>query len=763
MKKSLQCLLLFISTIFLLTNCSKKEWDDYYGRPSDLGPPIYQQLEERGNFKHLTALLDRTGYKDIISGSGWWTMFAPTDAAFEEFFKQQNIAGVSDLSDSLARSIVRYSLVYNSYRKDQLSINQSATEGLQNAFKRRTSYYDWVKNGTDGVHKKIIGANRNNSVQRASSTSSVIVNVFNYVNGDNNYKYIPYFTDEYVATGIFSSSDYKAFYPESNFTGFNVANAAVTEADIAAENGMIHIVDKVILPLQNLDQYLSSHAEYSDFKKILDSLGYYSANPYLTQRNFVVTGESDSVYVKSYNGQLAFAVNNENYMSPGSSSFSATASQGNSWTLLAPTNDALKEYRKKLLAKYNNSFFGSAPSSLVIDFVNSHMWSTSIWPNQLATSPNYQEELPTIGTGDILNKQILSNGILYGIKSAHQANAFRTLYGVPYLDPAYYMSLMAYNTLTTGIRTAITQPTTKHAIFLIPDALLTNAGWRYNESSASGSNTAWGYKSASATSYSHSATFRETILRMITSGVLRNFEGDLDNLAGEGIAETLNGEYIKYNNNKIQTSGMADNETWANIISTNRSAINGPAYTVDALLTFSEQNVGQHIEKLAEKYPETYGSYFWFLKSSNVYNATTKKITGVNTGVDDSYTILIPSNAAIQEAIKNGLLPGTVSTGALPTTAPTSEAHKDLVRKFIQYHIINGATVVTDGKKSDNYLTLMQTESGDNTLMEVLSIKNGMVLTDRTGRQANVILNRSNQLSNRAVIHAIDNYLKYSN
>ena len=33
----------------LLAGC-KKKFDDYYERPATLEPPIYQQLESRGNF-----------------------------------------------------------------------------------------------------------------------------------------------------------------------------------------------------------------------------------------------------------------------------------------------------------------------------------------------------------------------------------------------------------------------------------------------------------------------------------------------------------------------------------------------------------------------------------------------------------------------------------------------------------------------------------------------------------------------------------------
>jgi hypothetical protein len=65
-------------------------------------------------------------------------------------------------------------------------------------------------------------------------------------------------------------SDYTYFYPGSTFNGFNIANAKVTSKDIAAENGIIHIIDKVVTPAKSLDQYLRNKPEYSLFRSILE-------------------------------------------------------------------------------------------------------------------------------------------------------------------------------------------------------------------------------------------------------------------------------------------------------------------------------------------------------------------------------------------------------------------------------------------------------------------------------------------------------------
>jgi uncharacterized surface protein with fasciclin (FAS1) repeats len=755
MIKILRLSVLPVLLILTIVSCQKKAFDEYYAPPAGMGDPIFQQLEQRGNFKHLTTIITKAGYKDILSTTGWWTMFAPNDAAFDQFYANTGLNDAS-ITDSIAKSIVKYSLVFNGYRSDQLSIYQvsGATTGVAGqGFKRKTAFYDWVQPLNDGIHNKMIATNRNNSYRNGATT-------FSYLDGDNNNKYIPYFTDSFLSTNGLSAADYNAFYPGSTYTGFNIAGAKVINKDIVASNGFFNEIDQVILPIKNLDQYISTNSKYSEFKKLLDSLSLYSPDAYVTHNYFVATGSSDQVYVKSYDGRLAYSPNNENYQDPLASGYIANASQSNSWSMIVPTNAALNAYRSKILSKLGGSFFKTAQPSVVIDFLNSCMWPSNLWPSQFSGGTNYQLESPTMTTNDIADKQVLSNGLFYGVAKSQEANVFRTVYGIPYLNPKTNMTYQAYSYLATGIKPQITQPAIKNTLFIMSDSVLAIGGWRYNEGSISTSATAWGYKSSSSSSYAHNLVYRDIILRMFETGVLPGV--DLTNLSGSGIIETINHEYIKYNNNKIQTSGTVDSGTDLNVLKTDASGVNGTAYYVDGLLSFTNNNVGQHLQNLATLYPASYSSFYTILSTSNIYNASTKAITGVGTSTDNNYTILVPTNAAISNAIKAGLLPGNKTTGALPTSAPTSALDIDLVRKFILYHIINGTSVVPDGKKANTFITMLTNEQGGSTFVNVLNQPGSMVVTGHTGTNANVIVSTSNNLSNRTVIHSIDNYLNYN-
>ena len=356
--------------------------------------------------------------------------------------------------------------------------------------------------------------------------------------------------------------------------------------------------------------------------------------------------------------------------------------------------------------------------------------------------------------------------MFYGVDKANEANVFRTVFGVPYLDPATSLTHLGFNDLSTGIKTYIIQPGVRQTVLVMPNSVLQNAGWRYNESSAGSSTTVWGYKSATATTYSHGLIYRENILRMFSTGILLTPSAELNSFAGDGgIIETKSGDYIKYKNGKIQTSGTVETGVDINVTGPDNTSINGNVFYVDKTLSFTEKNVGQQIENLASLYASSYASFYWFLFNGgpSIYNKTSKAISGVNTGTDNKYTILVPNNAAIAQAIKDGLLPGNVTTGALPTTAPTNQVQLDLIRKFILYHIIQSESIASDGKKSDNFITLLQTESGGVTLVNVLNQPANLLITDKKLRTATVTELVSNQLGNRSIIHSINKYLNYNN
>src|SRR5690606_26308805 len=182
----------------------------------------------------------------------------------------------------------------------------------------------------------------------------------------------------------------------------------------------------------------------------------------------------------------------------------------------------------------------------------------------------------------------------------------------------------------------VPQPPVRQTLLLSPDNLLQAPGWRYNDANAQPG----GYKSASSSSYSHNNIYGENMRHIMTTGLLLTPQNEILDFSGEGIVETKNGDYIKYKNGKIQTSGTMDAGTELSITKSDVTSVNGVVHYLDGVLSFTEKNVGQHIENLAAEYPSKYSSFFWFLSNSNVYNKSTKAISNVLTSLDNKYTIL---------------------------------------------------------------------------------------------------------------------------
>lgn len=748
MSRSFKLLTGFLAILVIFSSC-KKNFDEYYERPANLEAPIYQQLEARGNFKNILAAIDKAGYKSILGAAGYWTFFAPHDSAFQAYLTSKNLSSVNDLDSTTCRQIVTYSLVYNAFRKERLDDYQSPTGWVPStAFKRRTANYTFVYNGTDtgGNPIKIIASNRNGTA---------------YSEADNNNKYIPYFVNEFMATKNLSSADYNYFYPNTVYTGFNVVDAIVTEQDIAAENGVIHIVNKVITALPSIDQYLDGKPEYSLFKTLFDKfLVQYVLNQAITRRYQITTGSSDNVYTKFYSapaGALAFSLNNENFL------FSGNDAQQESYTMFAPTNTALQQYiNSVLLENYPaNSTLQSLPIAVVYDFVNAHLWQKAVWPSKFTTTTNFLgEEARFNSATDVVDKKILSNGIFYGTSKVQEANVFTSVYGRAYLDPRYSMMTKLLNYELKPIVSDIGRDFT---MFMISDAMLNAAGFFHDASISNDPYEQYRFipPTGSTIPASTGATTRNRLLRILNLHVVPRRV--LNNLTAEGIAMTYGGEYIGFKNSTLFGSGNVDANQVVNVTSTKTSR-NGRVYYIDKILNFTENLVGAHIEKLGTT-PSTAASqynYFWeFLKTSSLWNATTKEIIGVANGT--FFTLFVPNNAAVMNAVRDGVLPGNITTGVPNFNSATQTVlQREQVVRFIYHHFLDKRTIAADGEESGSFPTLLKTNIGDPINVFVNNTPGSLVTTDMNNRNSTVISAPSYYVGNRIVIHLINNYLKYT-
>jgi len=735
-------MIVLIAAVISFTAC-KKEFNAFYQRPDTLEKPIYQQLEAKGNFTQLLALIDKAGYKNTLSAAGYWTLFAPHDSAFKVFYTEKGIAGVSALDSTASRQIVTYCLVYNAFKQERVADFQSNTGWIENAaFKRRTANYTGVyaTNDLQGRAIKAIASNRNNN------------STLFYVDADNNNKHLPIFHAGYMPGKSLSAADYQYFYPRATYSGFNVADAKGVQKDIAAENGVIHVVDRVITSLPSIDQYIADNPKYSEFKKLLDRfMVQFVLNPTVTQRHRIVTGKAEDVFTKVYNSNLAFSLNNENFLK-----LQDNDAQSDGYSIFVPENDVLNKYIKDVLLEFYPSV-DALPINVLYDFINAHMWRTTVWPSKFGSTFNsVGEEARFSPSADVTDKKILSNGIFYGTNKVQQANVFSSVYGSAYLNPEY--SIMT-NLLNLDLKFQISNIKQKYTLFLVRNSAINAAGYFVDPTVSNNVNEQWRYIPPGGGAQLTGSSALVRLQRILNMHVVPG--RDITSLASNGVAMSNAGEFVSYGSNRAFTSGNRDAATTATVLGT-KTAANGTVYFINRLLEFSEIPIGRHIQLLGTPATSAYNSFWQYLSNSSIFTAATSEITGVSAGT--FYTFFIPDNNAIQAAVNAGLLPGTgVAPNRRPLFNPTSLADREQVANFIYYHILNKKNIATDGQESGSFETLYKFPNGDpSTIFVNNTVPNVLSLNDMRNRTANVTVASSNVLSNRCTIHLINNFLRFN-
>jgi uncharacterized surface protein with fasciclin (FAS1) repeats len=706
--RQLQNQLMALLLLLIVFSC-RDNWEEYYARPDWLAGPIYQQLEKEGRFTTFMSLLEYMGYDEILGKTGYFTLFAPNDSAFDVFFKSRNISSVEELDTALIRDIVQYALVENGYTPHTLAAYQSSNgwvEGL--SFRRLTrssgKYYKTTFYNNNGI--RLYGSAAADSFEGYIKNEGV--------------KYIPYFLDEFFTTTGISSDNYNKYFPEVEYTGFNVADARVLGDYIVAENGYIYELDKVILPLPNLDEYLVEHPEkdrFAEFRKIL-----LMATDTCT-RDYLDISKDLPVYYKIYEDGIYPDPNVEEY------STSDNIYQTRCFTMFAPDNSSMQEFYSNKFLKYYSTLDQLANDRLdvIIDFVNSHLVQDDIWYTEL---PSYESSFGVLlGDNNIISGKMASNGIFYGISEVLQTgNYFNSVYGEICLNPEhknFYMAIKSIKEISS-LQNLLTSKEIDYTIFLTDDSVFVAGGYYYSDIAAD---------------FVPVGTGAEKVAETVNMMIVR---GDYNDLSGKGFLKTLGGAIIRYDNKVIWGGGNIENNTPCNILETNVEPINGTVYKVNKNLVPPAKT---YLEVLAA--PPAGASYSQFnLYLTNSGLISNGAITGVQTR--KGVTIVVPTDDAVVAA-------------GLPAYTATDSVSMAKIKNFLLYHIFQDVKYPDGGTyKTYNVSGVM---GRFNVYREITTTAttDGFEITDGTGNRAAVIntAGSCNFALEGACIYQIDKVLKY--
>jgi len=437
--------------------------------------------------------------------------------------------------------------------------------------------------------------------------------------------------------------------------------------------------------------------------------------------------------LKSYPG-LNFGLNVENFMRYGGGETYDTQIDG--WTLFAPNNAALKVFMENVFLKHYGSL-DNMPQTLIAELINAHLFRSTVWPSKFDISSNeFGEPARFDPEADVEVKEFGSNGLFYGTNKVQESDAFYTALGPIILNPEYALMYQALK--GSNLDFVIKNTDIKVTVFLINNAGFDSLGISYNSADDS-----WDVENPDLESNS-----RLAVSRLIHHHVLI---GEHDDLSADALIETYGGEYIRHSFGFPYAVGNTEQSEFV-IASKKTQVSNGWTYVLSTPFTQSISNIGRHIEGKPQ-----FSKFLDYLEhsassmSGYIYDIEKQEITNISSS--DYNTLFIPTNAAMDSAVAHGVIP---EKGFAYFTL---EEQNQLL-EFVMYHVVPNVIATNDGKASGEWSTLRSTEEGKSTVTLFNTVENFTVI-DQQGRSSNVILPSSNILSNRAVIHQIDNYLKY--
>ena len=834
-------LILFVS--LFLTQC-KLERDEYYEIPEWVGVSIYETLQKKGGFDLYLKLVDKTQYSVPLKGNGLWTVFAPTDAAVQEWLNKNHGGSIDAVSEEDAGKVVAYSMVYNRYMFDQLShiLGEGKWDSISSV-KKKTPYYETIRR------------EEYPPLSTAPDKSIWVVDInrgWNHYFRDNNYKFLPFYLDDYFKNRQvpLGKDDYNMFY-DREYTGRNIQNASILDDpeyyNIKTSNGVIHVVDCVNEPLLMLDQLLDD-PRYSKFKSLLELKNpagepyFYS---YLTASGLTETWRTtfpnmdppiDQVYIK-YWSNLSIPINCERFISRYERYISAELqAEMNGYTIFAPNNDAMDKFFKDVISFYKDyQSLESLPLQVLLYFINAHLVEGMVWPTMYNTEKNYWEDFingagpagPTFNEHRqrYVDIKPASNGFFFGSDDYVRSRFLETVYSEILLSPNKY-GLMFYamekysmnNMKEDLVKCSLNaEHEVDYTVLLISNEQFADLGVSYNMSTAVFDHNVYGVAYAD-----------ELVQRLIRSHVFKRINNDTINTSikdfytipndlssqYDGWAFALNdfGEMVRYKNGEIQMVGnyYAENEKVTPILVDHRPFLNGQLFTIDKLLKYQnpvecadiencpEVDMWEYIRRAGLNNPNISGTgsytadfsfvnYMKYLmdKDPGLSSArrTTKPITFSN---EQSWTILMPTNAALTGAIAAGVLPRL--NLIINQMEAGQTALLDQAIEFFRYHFISGTVLLNDGfdrivtnasrtvrptsvlpyvvlttkKVNITESTFLNVTKDGDTGLQFTNYHRLRVPPERM-RTAKVIpgVNRSNLFGVRAVLHEVDNYLLY--
>lgn len=438
-------------------------------QPSGLNS-IYGYMEDKGNFQNYMRIIKDLGQEEILSKTGSKTLFLANDAAFEEFYQnnQWGVRSYEDLSLAQKKILLGSAMIDNPYTTSMLSTAQGPVRG--EVCRRVTSQtlYDTV----DVVPVSQLPTNSHWASLRAKGEDVVLFRDASAAPP------VVHFTPKFLDMHKLLSSDIEFLYrlPEGSRVDDDVfvGNAKIINSNIFCKNGFIHEVDRVMLPLDNMAQLLLNDPKLSTFSELVERFAAPSDSVALTRAYNTNKGvEVDTVFVKRYfskrsAGGGSFEEDKDGVVGeatlkfdPGWNTYIPSAFSNRNplmedmAVILAPTNEAMDKWWNgdgsgRIIRSYYGDNLDDVPNSVISELINNNFLEqiTMSLPSKFAESVyDDANEIMGITTADIDSVAIGCNGVVYYTNKVFEPATYRSV---------FFPAVTNTNTMSI-IRTAVEQ------------------------------------------------------------------------------------------------------------------------------------------------------------------------------------------------------------------------------------------------------------------------------------------------------------------
>lgn len=675
--------LFFALGLLALWSCQEDKIDPY-ARPEWLAGKVYTQLKLQPELSTFAKCLELTEFDKLLDVSGSYTVFAPTNDAFTQFFQSHpTYKKVEDIPKAELERIVRYHILQNPWSKNQLrSLDvfgwidpKDPTNNEPRGYKRQTLLLDKdPKYGIFGEYR-----NLRNYLSIVDTTSSP----WRRREALDSRKYAPIFFKEYFDIYELSSADYEFYFnrPIESPSDLYYAGAKVLGQEVFAENGFVYKVDRVVLPLKNAYQILASPNGSASYRNFLNFINTFPEFTYNDRKTMAQAGASEGLRVDSLFDLayplLTFNINRERTKAPPSTfGLPDNVSVRYHHGLIAPTNEAFDAFVQEYLV--GGSKWGSirnTPDHIRRIIANTYMSVNPIYPTDMSKGfYNGELDIVKLDPTDVVHKEYGSNSTFIGVKKAIVPRAFKSVTGPIYTQRGY--SRVMYAIQLAGLLPALKRQNQDYMLFVESDeSLRTDSSLVYDEA-----------RNRFSVFVLNPGSFQEFGL---TTNDLRTML--MNHIALEQPKRTarvefipnMNGNFIVVNNvtgevrgTDVTTKGFSGTQTvqeFPKKISDN--ADNGTTWEVNNWFSFSAIDL---YNRISTSYP----AFHNIMRAAGL--ALEKEYRYSFISESEYYTVFVPNDAAL---------------------ANFSIAGKTVeeLQRFVMMHFVTGHIMFTDGKKPAGY------------------------------------------------------------